>query len=221
MLVVIAIIGILAGIVFKLFSMVSRRGEIAKCVQELELMSHALSEFYAEYGQYPPAGGMKYEYENTTLQNPVFCNIYLPQNTDWADDTLFAYGGLVSWLWPRKPGALADDYPLMPGSSIQHENNIQCIPDSSRDEAAKQRWAVFLREIVLTEGEAPHTDNEVESEGDVVSWPYTNDTLSVADPWGTEYQYRSLAPHLSYDLWSYGPDGTNSQDDIHHTGWDE
>lgn len=36
------------------------------------------------------------------------------------------------------------------------------------------------------------------------------------DPWGKPYQYRFPGTHnpQSYDLWTYGPDGTESGDDI-------
>lgn len=36
------------------------------------------------------------------------------------------------------------------------------------------------------------------------------------DPWGNDYQYRSPAEKSNggYDLWSYGPDGIESDDDI-------
>ncbi|MCM8791986.1 MAG: type II secretion system major pseudopilin GspG [Candidatus Omnitrophica bacterium] len=39
------------------------------------------------------------------------------------------------------------------------------------------------------------------------------------DPWGRQYQYRSPGQHRSdYDLYSLGPDGTESADDIKN--WD-
>jgi general secretion pathway protein G len=46
--------------------------------------------------------------------------------------------------------------------------------------------------------------------------PYlAHDTLPV-DPWGRRYQYRSpaLKSTTGYDLWSLGPDGVVSADDI-------
>ena len=222
MLVVIAIIGILSGIVFKMFSMVTRRGEVAQAMQEMQAIAGALTEFYAEYGQYPPVSGMTYEFENTGKQHPVFCNTFLPQNPDWAGNTLFDYSGLISWLWPRVPGG-GSDWPLMPGSSIQHTENVQWIGDTGRDLAAKRRWARFLADITLTAGESPKVPNMVssgEGVGDVVNWPYTNDTLSLNDPWGSSYQYESLPPYLDFKLWSLGPDSGDPSDDILREGWD-
>ncbi|MBI2870633.1 MAG: type II secretion system major pseudopilin GspG [Candidatus Omnitrophica bacterium] len=44
---------------------------------------------------------------------------------------------------------------------------------------------------------------------------------SPRDPWGNEYQYRSPGEHNTedYDLYSMGPDGEVSEDDI--TNWEE
>ena len=37
------------------------------------------------------------------------------------------------------------------------------------------------------------------------------------DPWGKDYQYKCPGEHGDYDLFSYGPDGQPSSDDI--TSW--
>lgn len=223
MLVVIVIIGILAGIVFKMFSMVSRRGEVAQALQEMQAIAGALTEFYAEYGQYPPVKGMGYEFENVGMQHPFFRGRFLPQNPDWTGNTLFDYSGLIPWLWPRDPSdsRRGSDWPLMPGSAIEHKPNVQWIGDTARDFAAKRRWARFLVDIELLKSENPVVPNRVNSGGETVNWPYTNDTLTVNDPWGSEYQYESLPPHLDFKLWSYGPDRTaDTEDDIFREGWD-
>lgn len=51
--------------------------------------------------------------------------------------------------------------------------------------------------------------------------PYLKKKRIPADPWGREYQY--LSPGIrnpeSYDLFSLGPDGVESGDDIHN--WEE
>ena len=40
------------------------------------------------------------------------------------------------------------------------------------------------------------------------------------DPWGNEYQYRHPSSHgMDYDLYSLGPDGVESDDNI--TNWEE
>jgi general secretion pathway protein G len=46
--------------------------------------------------------------------------------------------------------------------------------------------------------------------------PYLKRKDAVEDPWGNEYQYRypGVKNKNGYDLWSYGPDGIESADDI-------
>lgn len=46
--------------------------------------------------------------------------------------------------------------------------------------------------------------------------PYIEGGKIPLDPWGREYQYRSpaLKSSVGYDIWSLGPDGIPSADDI-------
>ncbi len=46
-------------------------------------------------------------------------------------------------------------------------------------------------------------------------------SADLADPWGAEYEYEQPGTHnsYSYDLFSLGPDGQPSEDDV--TNWDE
>jgi len=223
MLVVIVVIGIMTAMVFKIFSMATRKGYEAQCIKMLECISHALNEFYVEYGQYPPASGMGYTYENTELQPPNFRNVYLPQNPDWKDNPLFNYGGLVAWLWPRDDeGINKDAWPMLPGFNISHRENEQYIGDTERDRLAKERWARFLEEVPLSGGQSAVDENVITDEvGDSFEWPYTNSTLTVRDPWGNSLHYVSKPPFQSYRLWSSGADEADgTDDDIHRDKWD-
>ncbi len=49
--------------------------------------------------------------------------------------------------------------------------------------------------------------------------PYLEETQVPLDPWGQPYQYRfpgsrNISGSRGYDIWSLGPDGTESADDI-------
>ncbi len=49
--------------------------------------------------------------------------------------------------------------------------------------------------------------------------PYLEETQVPLDPWGNPYQYRfpgsrNVSGARGYDIWSLGPDGTESADDI-------
>lgn len=54
--------------------------------------------------------------------------------------------------------------------------------------------------------------------GEEAKWhgPYVDPPNVPLDPWGHPYQYRAPAAKsgADYDLWSYGPDGIQSEDDI-------
>ena len=57
--------------------------------------------------------------------------------------------------------------------------------------------------------------NVLQSESSNWKGPYLQTEL--IDPWGKPYQYRSpgtRSDSLPYDLWSWGPDGIESEDDI-------
>jgi prepilin-type N-terminal cleavage/methylation domain-containing protein len=226
MLVVIAVIGIMTGIVFKLFSMVTRKGEEAECMKRLESIANALNEYFAEYGQYPPVSGMGYVCEDTGRQHANFRDNFLPQNPSWNGNTLFDYGGLVAWLWPRNEPYNHAAWPMLwdsgnGGYSILHKNNVQYIGDTARDLAAKERWAHFLEDVPVSRGWDERTNNLVTSGNSQFAWPYTNTVRTVNDPWGRSLKYVCAAPYMSYKLWSVGPDGTNgTPDDIHRDKWD-
>ena len=46
--------------------------------------------------------------------------------------------------------------------------------------------------------------------------PYLDDELRLIDPWGRRYRYHCPGVHhpTGYDIWSLGPDGKVSPDDI-------
>ncbi len=55
-----------------------------------------------------------------------------------------------------------------------------------------------------------------EGRGDRWRGPYLDANQVPRDPWGNEYQYRYPGEHNEggYDLWSYGPDGVDSDRNI-------
>ncbi len=182
-----------------------------QAIAEMEKIRHALSEFFVEYGSYPPAEFMAYEYENNSAnhQSAEFRDTWLPPRSDpndpktffpdkirgagkWPESPAFDRGlgyryGLVSYLWPRRKGS---------GQAHWYDR------DTARDEKAKSLWAPHL-EGLLTVQTAVHTSTA--AMGITTSW--TNSVATVLDPWGREYHYESLSPHSSYRLWSAGPQG--------------
>lgn len=104
MLVVIIIVMILSGILFKVVALVGTKTGVARATYELEQIRNALNDFYAEYAYYPPTlfditeqmsqsqrnnyahTNMMYEYEDAMYQTPWFRNVFLPQHNDPEND---------------------------------------------------------------------------------------------------------------------------------------
>jgi prepilin-type N-terminal cleavage/methylation domain-containing protein len=206
MLVVIAVIAILAGIAFKMIQIAKRNADRAATIAKLEKVAHALNEYKAEYGIYPPVSpgvckvhsgcSVCYQYENTNAQPAWLCQNYLVDNPGGAN--LFDMG-LVSYLVARDKGA------------IYHTDAPEWVGDSGRDKAAKERWGVFMEGVTATYG--------------VTNWvqgtPYGNVYDTIQDSWLNVIKYESDPPYLSYRLWSKGPDGADgTADDLHRDKWD-
>jgi len=63
LLTVIVIILILGGITMRLMALVGRKTGIARAAGDIERIKHALTEYYAVYGCFPPAGRMDRQFE--------------------------------------------------------------------------------------------------------------------------------------------------------------
>jgi prepilin-type N-terminal cleavage/methylation domain-containing protein len=213
MLVVITIIAILAGIAFKMIQLAKRNADRAKTVAKLEKVAHALNEYKAEYGIYPPVkpGACNYhsdcrvcyQYEDTNKQS-AFAIGKLQDSPGLGN--LFDFG-LVAFLEKRDR------------DGIFHTNDPEWVPDTDRDEMAKERWAVFLEGVVGSGGD-PSNNLSGSSEETF----YINSIRTIKDAFGSQgrvIKYESDPPYLSYRLWSKGPDGIDgNEDDLHRNSWD-
>ena len=221
LLVVILIILVLSGMLFKVAGMIGNKAARARAIADIEKIQHALTEFYSEYGIYPPTNGNSYEYENAGSQPAGMVSFLAangPGSTRFVTDAEVrvvptpanqyqsSWGcvgyryGLVSYLYLRQRGAQPHWYDA----------------DTERDINAKRRWAHFLEGLTLEGGGAGHTLRLPEA-----SYDYTNSVKTIDDPWGRGYQYRCPSPHSSYDLWSTGPDANSDRDDIHNDSYSE
>jgi prepilin-type N-terminal cleavage/methylation domain-containing protein len=224
MLAVIAIIAVLVGMVFKLFAYATRQSLKAQTISKLEKVAHALNEYRAEYGTYPPVGAtnasgtqaVPYEYENAQFQAAWLKNNYFPKPESWDpnDPPRLFHMGLMAYLCPRGAVALVTDWKLIP-----HTNNYQWIGDTPRDLDAKARWAPFLQGVVSINPCGPYCDGIKRK---CMGYEYWNDVGTVIDGWERDIFYECRAPYLKYKLWSAGPDGgSGTKDDIHRDSWDD
>ncbi|MEA2067850.1 MAG: type II secretion system major pseudopilin GspG [Verrucomicrobiota bacterium] len=107
--------------------------------------------------------------------------------------------------------------------------NLDRILGGGREEVAR----LFVEETLETPlvayrvnmGRYPSTEEgllalEKKPSDEAVNWrgPYVK--KMSPDPWGTPYQYKCPAErsNAGYDLWSLGPDGQESEDDIGNWG---
>lgn len=210
MLVVISIIAILAGLSFRLVQISKRNADRAATIAKLEKVAHALNEFRAEYGTYPPVepnvckihSGCRvcYQFENTNTQHDAIMKF----DSDPNAGNLFDMG-LVSFLVKRMR------------DGIYHTENDDWVPDTERDELAKERWSVFL-EGVIGSGSDSNTLDTLDG-GSAAG--YVNSVLTIRDAWDEVIKYESDPPYLTYKLWSKGPDKADGTvDDIHKDKWD-
>lgn len=233
-LVVITIIGILAGMVFKMMGYAGRQSQKAQTIQILEKVAHALEEYKAEYGQYPPADGMTYKYENNSsnYQPPWLSQNYFSKPHAWQSGNMpdFYKYGLVSYLAPRARdmmhnlthASISSNMMSFHGNTAKYSNlfasvgvGTKFIDDEDRDKSAKARWAHFLEGIIS------------KSDTNIIPYmamgtPYSNSMETIKDAWSSEINYECKPPYLTCKLWSSGLDGkSGTADDIHKDGWDD
>ena len=177
LLVVVAVILLLAGMLFRIGNLVSDRAQRARAISDMQAIANALEEYYAAHGIYPPTRGMRYTYPDPGLQPPQM------RDNDDVNADGFQYG-LASYLYFRGEHDPARD---------------QSDRDQS-DEAIKNRWQSYLAELSLARGAVPRSNVLTD-----VTLVYSNLTMTVVNPWGGSYNYESTRPYLSYRLWTGVP----------------
>ena len=117
-LVVVAVIMLLTGMLFRVGSLVSDRSARARAIADMQAIANALEEYYAVYGMYPPTSGMRYEYAVESLQPPQMAGIPSTNVTH----------GLVFYLFRHTDESLDD-----------RRNDAS--------EAVKERWQHYLADL--------------------------------------------------------------------------
>ena len=126
--------------------------------------------------------------------------------------TLFEMG-LVAFLEPRERDGISQD-------RLDSGKNGEWVVDTDRDEAAKDRWSIFLvadksagLDDVICDG-YPATNTLSGTQAG-----FRNATRTIKDSWHKIIHYESDPPYLSYRLWSDGPTDA-PEDDLHKDTWD-
>jgi len=236
MMVVILIIMILAGILFRVTLLIQEKMARSRCVYELEQLQNALNEFYAEYGSYPPVSFVEYEYEAHSIntQSRYFMDTFMPaHNNPEEPDTFFAdqRRDVGTWPWSspsHSDWALGYRYGLVSFLYNRARGQPEPTPgspgcwydmDTDRDIDAKASWAHYIDDIGpdglgYRRHDPPASMESIQ--------PYSNSVAGLIDPWGRSYNYQCRPPFIRYRLWSVGPDGADgTSDDVHHGAWSE
>jgi len=197
MLVVIAIIGILVGIVIKVQSLIGERTAKAQTVRRLENIKMCLEEYYRAYGRYPAQSsdpinhGTEYESFSDAGSFPVDWDLIkdsLPQS---------AYVGLVRHIG-------AGNY-------------------SFADKEHSAKWAEYFNSDVGFDWWYKENVGVISGSGwGAVS--FTNAIYWLEDGWERQFVYQcdTNGRQQSFDLYSKGPDGAaGTVDDIGSRGFAE
>lgn len=227
-LVVVTIIVILTGVLFRGMALLEVNRRKTQCIAEMQSLQNALEEYYAEYGIYPPVKSVGYEHQSsdTNHLSPAFVAA-LKQHSDPNDTEMtntascfFAdtdegrvegdagWTSRADWNMHFKYGLVAH---LWPRSQFEPKDAHWYNKDTDRDVKAKARWMSHLEGVAVDGGSCPAYD--VPSDFGTGKW--TNQVSTINDPWGREYHYDCPSPHMRYSLWSDGPNAAITQDDIH------
>ena len=217
MLVVIVIIVILMGVVFKLSKGAMEKNTSASEMKRVAILRTLIEEFHAEYGTYPPV----HEYEiDGKLVQPVNFTGASPLDGDAGDlnyypghypksKKYFTFG-LMSFFVPRDEYCQkAFDVAGKNHGTINKQwedegcndpvNGQGKISVPSKDKAFAKHVRPILEQIYKC-----YTKNVVIDPDNGHSKGFN---ASVGDSWGNEYVYISKPPYTTYLIFSTGPDG--------------
>ncbi len=214
MLVVIVVIAILMGLVFRLSRLVAGRNESAREVARVAILKSLIEEFHAEYGIYPPVP----EYDG--VQPISFTGPY-PDDAGDLDYYIanYAHGdtfqfGLLSFFFNRVTFATKtfqiagqNGNPNATGSWQKYNDKVGDgghieIPDKDK---------AFVKRVKPIVGKLGNEHSNLSDEPFAVYDSSGRHTLGfevlLRDSWGRDYVYMSEPPYSSFIVFSKGPDG--------------
>lgn len=225
MLVVVVIILILTGIIYRISAHYRHRAGRARTAYQLELMLNIMEEYYAVYGHYPPSirsgatsgGSANNAYED--YEDRVGQNIYPP---DWP---YYRNDPLVRPLLPiyQDPSTYGLTFYL----KVQFDAGL--VPGVERTEY-QRRWRHYFDEI-STPVSYQHVDfglygdfdrsDDFQGDEEGGGLDHSNRVFRIVDPYGKDWVYVSSPPdYQSYQLYSSGP-GERAGGPIGKDRWSE
>jgi len=197
MLVVIVIIGILTGMLYRLHSAASERTARAATLQRLENIKLCLEEYYRLNGDYPPQSSDPVGH-GTEYQGYYFGDLkFLPE--EWENIRKYLEENDIDFMTPGYTGLL---YHLCGHPGVNYTR--------SQSERWKEYWdgGVGWDDDNLTDADLGDLGiPEVGSE------EVTNRIFHLEDGWRRQFVYQCTHPYQSYRLYSKGQDGSAGNDD--------
>lgn len=220
MLVVILIIVVLMGIVFRLARVSTGAGASSDTTARLEALKAALEEFYAEYGMYPPVA-VDNGVQGLTFSYPA----RLPADISGSAGSYFSWG-LLSFLKNRaeviyKGGSqevrentalYKSGSPWANGYNKVLSNGLRTMDDVKQ--CTTERDRIFLNRIepFLSKAKVFSDTSRKGKEGaDRNIWITS---YYAHDGWDRDYIYISRPPYQSYSLLSRGADGRPTDEEL-------
>ncbi len=210
MLVVIVIIVILMGVVFRLSRAALAKGSDAKETARVAIFKTLIEEFHAEYGIYPPVpdygGHQPIDFRGPYPENGQDLTYYLNHR---APDTIFEFGLMSFFLdrpsygsrtFSKEVGGRSDDNVKAAWERYNDEISVSgTLSQSSKDKAFVKR----VKPIVSKLGpQGPGTSFDERGH----TYGFSTDIRDVRIRSG-EYVYISEPPYTSYLFFNTGADG--------------
>lgn len=204
MLVVIVIIAILMGIVYRMSALVGEKSARARAVKDLELLKMCLESYYAAYGKYPPTG-------NRFVSGHTNDGGFYP--TEWSKILYDDFGihgrrnpkAKENENWNQYNPTLASEL-----ASVWKYNTTNQVwePVYSFVRPASLEWREWFRQLDLYRSHVAVQTNTVPLGAPWGNIRFTNTVFRIRDPWYREYRYAAAGERRqSYSVWSAGPDG--------------
>lgn len=205
MLVVIVIIGILTGLLFRLHSTAGERAARAQTLARIENIKLCLEEFYRLTGYYPPQSSDPVDH-GTEYQGYYFSDVdFLPD--EWENIRNYLEANNVDFMTPGYTGLL---------------HNLCAHPNVNYTKARSERWREYWDGGVgwwddyLTDANLGDLGLPEVGSGDV-----TNRIFRLHDGWRRQFVYRCTDPYQSYELYSKGADGGTDTSITHPSSLDD
>jgi prepilin-type N-terminal cleavage/methylation domain-containing protein len=197
MLVVIVIIGIITGLLFRLHSTATERAARAATLQRLENIKLCLEEYYRLHGEYPPGG------YGTEFQGYYFGDAEYFFPDDWEKIRNYIEQNEIDFMTPGVTGLLY---------------YICAHPEVNYTRSESERWREYWDGGVgWWDGTLTWAELGELGLPDVGTGEVTNRIFRLLDGWRNQFVYNCSDPYQSYELYSGGATGS-SEDDIGRGG---